>query len=883
MKVCTTSEIRQAFLDYFERQGHTVVPSSSVIPHNDPTLFFTNAGMVQFKDVFLGVEKRKYTRAVTVQRCMRASGKHNDLENVGYTTRHHTFFEMLGNFSFGDYFKADAIHYAWEFLTKELGINSQKLWITVHEKDKEAEALWQEEFKKTNSQPQGLSYCGDKDNFWAMGETGPCGYCSEIFYDHGEHLHGGTPGSDNDGERYVEIWNLVFMQFERDANGSLVPLPKPSIDTGMGLERIAAVMQGVHDNYFIDIFVELYNKFIGSLKTKFGIKTEILNSEEARIASRVLADHIRAAVFLIAEGVVPSNEKTGYVLRSIIRRAIYYLYRLGIRQPFFFQLVQPLVGIFGNVYPEVQLEKSQIHIASIIEQEEIKFLDTLHRGLRILENEISKLQGDIIPGEVAFNLHDTYGLPIILTAEIARKRGLGLDQVGFEVAMERQREMSRAAGKIVFAETIKLSLDGNTEFVGYTQNSCTTKVSGLFKQDGLPAEKLSLGEEGIVILKKTPFYAESGGQVGDSGQINSDLGIFVVHDTKKHGALYLHYGCMIKGSLLASATVNAEIDSRRRQALRLNHSATHLLHQGLHLVLGEHATQRGSLVDSKRLRFDFAHSVALSAEELRELERVVNANIQANLEVSTTIKTLEEAKSDGVVALFGEKYGEEVRVVTMKGISKELCGGTHVNYTGEIGLFKIVSEAGIAAGMRRIEAVTGENALNLVDKTEAELKKVSQILGVGLEQVVDKIQQILGEQEVQAKQLLQLQREVMCGKCKELISQAVNVDGVSVLSLELPGVDGQILRQMTDLLKQQLHIAVVVLTTISADNKIQLVVGVTQDLIGKIKANELLQYIVKQVDGSGGGRADIAQGGGTKVEALRGALDSIFPWIKNIL
>lgn len=882
MKIQTTSEIRQAFLDYFERQGHTAVASSSLIPNNDPTLFFTNAGMVQFKSLFLGEEKRKYTRAVTVQRCMRASGKHNDLENVGYTTRHHTFFEMLGNFSFGDYFKSEAIHYAWEFLTKELGIDPKKLWITVHEKDKETEALWQEEFKKTNSQAQGLSYCGDKDNFWAMGDTGPCGYCSEIFYDHGEHLPGGTPGGDDDGERYVEIWNLVFMQFERDAGGNLIPLPKPSIDTGMGLERIAAVMQGVHDNYFIDVFVELHNKFIGALKTKFNIAPEILNSEEARIASRVVADHIRATVFLIAEGVVPSNEKTGYVLRSIIRRAVYYLYRLGLRQPFFFQLVQPLVVIFDDVYPEVQLAKLQKHIASIIEQEEIKFLDTLDRGLKILESEIAKLKSNIIPGEVAFNLHDTYGLPIILTGEIARKRGLGLDQVGFEVVMEKQRETSRATGKAALTSTLKLAVTGSTEFVGYTQNSCSTKICEIFKKDGALANDLLLGEDGIIVLETAPFYAESGGQVGDSGQIHSDVGTFIVQDTKKHGAVYLHYGYMIRGSLVLQDKVTAEIDAKRRQAIRLNHSTTHLLHNGLYMVLGEHAVQRGSFVDNKRLRFDFSHSSPLTDEDLSAIERIVNANIRANLEVHTTVKSLEEAKNDGVIALFGEKYGEEVRVVTMGDVSKELCGGTHVNYTGEIGLFKIISEAGIASGMRRIEAVTGENALARVERLEVELKKASQLLGTGLEQVVGKIQQVLEERSLQEKELSDLQQEVIKGKSQELINKAVDVAGISVLSIELSKVDGKALRQMVDLLKQQLQMAVVVLAVVGSDNKVQLVVGVTSDITSKVKANELLQYITEQLDGSGGGRADMAQGGGVKVAALHDALSSVFPWVKKI-
>ena len=882
MKKWATSEIRQTFLDYFQRKDHMLVASSSLIPANDPTLFFTNAGMVQFKSVFLGKEKRKYTRAVTVQRCMRASGKHNDLENVGYTTRHHTFFEMLGNFSFGDYFKREAIHYAWEFLTKELGINSQKLWITVHEKDDEAEKLWQEEFKKTNAYPQGLSHCGDKDNFWAMGETGPCGYCSEIFYDHGQQFQGKPPGGEDDGERYVEIWNLVFMQFERGLDGKLIPLPKPSIDTGMGLERIAAVMQGAHDNYATDIFVELHDKFINVLKGQFGITAEILESDEVQMASRIVADHIRAAVFLIAEGVVPSNEKTGYVLRSIIRRAVYYLYRIGVRRPLFFQLVYPLTEMINDVYPEVKLEKLQGQIASLIEQEEIKFLDTLDRGLKILENEISKLKGNVIPGVVAFNLHDTYGLPIILTAEIARKRGLGLDQAGFEVEMEKQRENSRAANKFEIVDTIKLPTDGDTKFVGYVQDSCVSRICGLFKKDGTPVKNLNAGDEGIVILEKTPFYAESGGQVGDSGEIHSDIGIFIVRDTQKHDAVHLHYGYMTNGSLVLNSKITAKIDLERRQAIRLNHSATHLLHNCLRLVLGENAMQKGSYVDNKRLRFDFTHSSAPSAGELYEIEKLVNAQIRANLKVQTAIKSIEEAKQEGAFALFGEKYGDEVRVVTMGEFSKELCGGTHVNSTGEVGLFKIISEASIASGIRRIEAVTGENGFVRIDKIETQLRKAAQLLGVGLDQVVDKIQQISDERAVKEKEFLRLQSEVTTSKSMELANQAINVNGVSVLSFNLPGVDSKILRQMVDILKQQLRSGVIVLATVNTD-KVQLVVGVTKDLVDKIKANELLQYITKQINGNGGGKADMAQGGGTMVSALDGALGTVLPWIKNKL
>ncbi|MBU0744124.1 MAG: alanine--tRNA ligase [Gammaproteobacteria bacterium] len=882
----TSDEIRRAFVDYFARHNHKVVASSSLIPIDDPTLFFTNAGMIQFKNTFLGKEKRKYTRAVSVQRCLRASGKHNDLENVGYTTRHHTFFEMLGNFSFGYYFKQEAIHYAWDFLTKELGIDPKKLWITIHHKDKETEKLWQKEFEKTNSSAQGLSYCDDKDNFWSMGEIGPCGYCSEIFYDHGEKFAGDPPGGKNEGERYVEIWNLVFMQFDRDAKGNLIPLPKPSIDTGMGLERIAAVMQNVHDNYKTDTFVKLHSNLVDILVNKLNIfADEHLMSEsfEAKIASRVVSDHIRAAVFLIADGVLPSNEKSGYVLRSIIRRAVYYLYRLGVRKPAFFQLVGPLIALLSDAYPQMQLGKMQNQIEITIEQEEIKFLDTLDRGLKILEQEISKLRGKTIPGDIAFTLHDTYGLPIILTSEIARERSLSIDQIGFEKEMEKQRETSRAASKFETPDNMKLEIDlETTEFIGYTQNTCNSKIYGIFKKDGAPAKNLNTGDEGIIVLEKTPFYAESGGQIGDTGEIYSHKGNFIVQDTQKYGHIYIHLGYMASGSLDINEGITAEIDAKKRQMTCLNHSTTHLLHNSLRLVLGEHAVQRGSSVDSTRLRFDFTNTNPLTKEELREIEYLVNSKIRAVLEVKTAVKSIEEAKNDGAFALFGEKYGEKVRVVTMGDFSKELCGGTHVNNTGEIGLFKITNEIGIAAGMRRIEAATGNNALIWVDKIETELKKSAQELGVGLDQVVDKIEQISKENRARDKELSRLQSEVTTNKSKDLASQAININGVSVLSTKLNNVDSKVLRQTVDALKQKLGSAIVVVATTSL-NKVQLTVGVTKDLISKIKANELLQHITDQIDGSGGGREDMAQGGGNNVTALQTALDSVLPWAKNKL
>lgn len=881
MKKYTTFELRKMFLDYFQSHGHAIVPSSSLIPANDPTLLFTNAGMVQFKDIFLGKEKPKNTRVVTAQRCMRAGGKHNDLENVGYTTRHHTFFEMLGNFSFGDYFKREAIHYAWEFLTVTLGIDPQKLWITVHENDTETEQFWAEEFKKTKTKAQGLSLCGDKDNFWAMGETGPCGYCSEIFYDHGKKFLGDPPGGKIEGERYVEIWNLVFMQFERDEGGKLTPLPKPSIDTGMGLERLAAVMQGVHDNYAIDIFTGLLDEFIKILKDKCGINTTILDSKEAKIAGRVIVDHIRACVFLIAEGITPSNERAGYVLRSIIRRAVYYLYHLGVRQPVFFQFVYPLISVTKNFYPELQLEKQQKQIASTIEQEEIKFLDTLDRGLKILNQEIAKLKNNTIPGSVIFNLHDTYGFPAILTTEIARTRGLLSDQAGYETAMEKQRHASRAASKFSSTDKVKLTISGTTEFVGYTKSNCASTILGLFKKDGTKVQHLNINEEGIVVLNKTPFYAESGGQVGDRGKIYADTNFFEVEDTQKYGAVYLHYGVMKKGNFSLKSNVTAEIDEERRQAIKLNHSATHLLHSSLRLVLGDHAVQRGSSVDDKKLRFDFTHSTALTAEELHELEQIVNNQIRANLVVHTAIKSLEDAKREDVFALFGEKYGDEVRVVKMGDFSKELCGGTHVNATGEIGLFKIVSEVSIAAGIRRIEAVTGENALIWVNEMENELKKIGQVLSVSTAQIVDRLQQIFAEKHIQEKELISLRNKNVVSDRQSLINQAIAFGKIKVLAVKLSNVDNKVLRQEVDILRKHLGSSVVALATVTNDNKAQLIVGVTADLTSKIKANELMQYLTKQIGGSGGGRADLAQGGGTNIDMLNSALDSVVPWLKS--
>lgn len=881
-KYITSAQIRQAFLDYFKEHGHAVVSSSSLLPAGDPTLLFTNSGMMQFKSVFLGQEKRANNRAVTVQRCIRASGKHNDLENVGYTNRHHTFFEMLGNFSFGDYFKKEAIHYAWEFLTQVLGIEPQKLWITIHEKDKETEKLWQEEFTNTNAQAQGLSYCGDKDNFWAMGDTGPCGYCSEIFYDHGAHLPGDPPGGKFEGERYVEIWNLVFMQFERDKAGNLTPLPKPSIDTGMGLERITAVMQDVYDNYKTDDFVQMNNYFTHILKDRFQIDPDGLKSAEANIAARVIADHIRSSVFLIAEGIMPSNERAGYVLRSIIRRASYYLYRLGVRQPFFFEFTYPLLKILGDVYPELQLDKKQDQVACAIQQEEIKFLDTLDRGVKILDQEIVKLTNNIIPGSVIFNLHDTYGFPAILTAEIARARNLLCDQAGFDIAMSAQREASRSASKFS-ANKLKLDVIGTTEFTGYEQSKSKGKIIGIFTKDGAKIEFLSHNQEGIIILDKTCFYAESGGQIGDSGEIYSQdsSDFFVVTDTQKYGAIFLHYGYVASGSFSLKTTVVAEVNQAQRQATTISHSATHLLHTALGMILGNHAMQRGSSVDDKKLRFDFTHTSALTETELYDIELIVNSQIRANLTVDTEIKSLEDAKKDNVFALFGEKYGDEVRVVKMGDFSRELCGGTHVGRTGDIGLFKITCETSVAAGVRRIEGVTGNNALNFIYEISRQLKELGQLLGVGNALISGKINQLLEDKTKQEQELIGLKKEKATNASQSLINQAICIGDFQLLSVKIDNTDIKELRVALDTLKQSLKSAVIVLGTITADCKVQLIVGVTANLVDKFKANELLQYLVKQVDGSGGGRADMAQGGGIDINGLTNALNSVSVWLRG--
>lgn len=915
-----SSAIRTKFLEYFKKNGHTIIPSSSLVPVNDPTLLFTNAGMVQFKDVFLGKEQRRdkngeiVTRAVTCQRCLRAGGKHNDLENVGYTTRHHTFFEMLGNFSFGDYFKKEAIHYAWDFLTNELGIPSEKLLITVHEKDTEAAQLWAEEFKKSGKFPQGgieegIIRCGDKDNFWAMGETGPCGYCSEIFYDHdfdeSKKLPGGKPGAhDEGGERYVEIWNLVFMQFERDNKGNLTPLPKPSVDTGMGLERIAAVMQGKYDNYTTDDFTTLSQEVDHLIKqekdsinelSQYDFHSTEEHKNELKIAGRVIADHVRAIVFLIKDNVSPSNERRGYVLRSIMRRAIYHLYIVGAYANKELSVWLPrLAGIFidgigiENIYPELQFETDQKKyialkpLMKIIGDEERQFLETLSNGVKILDKEINKLKSKILPGTIVFRLHDTFGFPAVLTEEIAKKHGLTIDQAGFEEEMEKQRERSRAASKFGTKGELKLSLDGATEFVGYETTFCEAKIRALFDLDGLPIEYLQTDEEGIIVLDKTPFYAESGGQVGDIGYLSTKERFqFQVLDTKKYGALYLHKGIVKCGSFTKDTLVEAKVDEANRTAIKLNHSSAHLLHKALQEVLGDHATQRGSLVDAKKLRFDFAHFSALTTEELHTIANIVNAQIRANLTVKTTIMSLEEAKKAGAVALFGEKYGDKVRVVKMGDFSSELCGGTHVNQTGEIGILQVVSESGVAAGIRRIEAVTGANALEWVTQNTTELKKAAELLNTNIDQVCVKLQHGFTEKRALEKELTQIKSELANNKGKDLVTQAKQVGGINVLAAKIENANSKTLRQTLDTLKEKLQPAVVLLATVNAD-KIQLVVGVSKDICEKFKANELLQYVAKQVDGTGGGRPDMAQGGGTNIANLDVALQSVTGYVNKI-
>jgi len=850
----STAALRQRFLDYFAAHGHEVVPSSSLVPANDPTLLFTNAGMVQFKDVFLGREQRPYRRAASCQRCVRAGGKHNDLENVGYTARHHTFFEMLGNFSFGDYFKREAIEYAWNFLTRELGLPPERLWVTVYEEDDEAARIWLEEigvdparFSRIGDKPGGKRY--ESDNFWSMGDTGPCGPCSEIFYDHGPEIPGGPPGSpDEDGDRYVEIWNLVFMQYNRAASGEMTPLPKPSVDTGMGLERLAAVLQGVHSNYDIDLFRHLIEAAAGIV----GVQ------DEGQSSLRVIADHIRSCAFLVVDGVLPGNEGRGYVLRRIIRRAVRHGYRLGAKDVFFWRLVGPLCEVMGDAYPELPQAREQVE--RVLRQEEERFAETLDQGMKILEEAIAGLEGKEIPGETVFRLYDTYGFPVDLTADIARERGLELDMAGFEREMERQRERARAASQFGTDYNAELQVEGRTEFTGYERLTDRGKVTALFR-DNAPVTRLQAGEEGAVVLDRTPFYAESGGQVGDTGVLAWEGGRFEVLDTRKQGEVHLHFGRLAEGVLETGAEVEARVDAARRQAIRLNHSATHLLHAALRQVLGEHVQQKGSLVEPDRLRFDFSHFQPVTAEELARIEAIVNEQIRNNVEVETRIMPVEEARKAGAMALFGEKYGDEVRVLSMGDFSVELCGGTHVERVGDIGLFKIVAEGGIASGVRRIEAVTGARALEQVAETERRLAEIAALVKGSPQDADERVAQLVERSRQLEKELERLKARLASSQGSDLASRAVEVGGCKVLAARLEGADPKALRETLDQLKNKL----------------------TKDLTDRIKAGELVNMVAARVGGRGGGRPDMAQAGGNQPEHLDAALASVEPWVRERL
>ena len=861
-----SAEIREAFLRFFEEKGHTRVASSSLIPANDPTLLFTNAGMNQFKDCFLGLEKRAYTRAATSQKCVRAGGKHNDLENVGYTARHHTFFEMLGNFSFGDYFKRDAINYAWEFLTSDkwLKLPKEKLWVTVYASDDEAYDIWT---KEVGVPAERMVRIGDNkgapyasDNFWAMGDTGPCGPCTEIFFDHGDHIWGGPPGSpEEDGDRYIEIWNNVFMQFNRTADGVMHPLPAPSVDTGMGLERISAVLQHVNSNYEIDLFQSLLNAAAQAIGC----------SNEGQASLKVVADHIRSCGFLIADGVTPSNEGRGYVLRRIVRRACRHGNKLGAKGSFFYKLVAALAAEMGDAFSE--LRTLQAHIERVLKTEEEQFAKTLEQDLKILEQDLADLQGSVIPGDVIFKLYDTYGFPVDLTGDIARERELTLDEEGFEREMEAQRERARSASAFGMDYNSLVKVEGETRFTGYMGTSGSGKVLALFKE-GIAVQSLSAGEEGVVVLDETPFYAESGGQAGDCGYLSADDLRFDVRDTSKAGGAFLHHGILDSGNLQVGATVDATVDSSVRQSTALNHSATHLLHAALRQMLGEHVSQKGSLVDSQRLRFDFSHFEAIKPEQLKALEDKVNAEIRNNSAVETEETDIETAKSKGAMALFGEKYGDQVRVLTMGGgFSVELCGGTHVKRTGDIGLFKIVSEGGVAAGVRRIEAVTGEQALAYLNRAEEQLKEVAGLVKGSRDNLLDKLGAMLERNRQLEKELEQLKAKAASATGNDLASAAVDVKGVKTLAARIDGLDGKALLALVDQLKNKLGSGVILLGGVQ-DEKIVLVAGVTQDLTGRLKAGELMKQAAAVVGGKGGGRPDMAQGGGSDVSRLDEAL-----------
>lgn len=865
-KTLSSAELRQTFLDYFATHDHTLVPSSPLVPGNDPTLLFTNAGMVQFKDTFLGREKRPYRRAASAQLCVRAGGKHNDLENVGYTARHHTFFEMLGNFSFGDYFKREAIAYAWDFLTRTLGLPPERLWVTVFTDDDEAADIW---LKERKVDPARFSRCGEKDNFWSMGDTGPCGPCSEIFYDHGPDIPGGPPGSSEaEGDRYVEIWNLVFMQYERQSNGQLDPLPRPSVDTGMGLERLAAVVQGVRSNYEIDLFRNLIQAA--------ALVTGCTDPDNKSL--RVIADHIRSAAFLVADGITPGNEGRGYVQRRIIRRAIRHGYQLGQRDPFFHRLVAPLVAEMGDAYPTLAAKQEQI--ARVLLTEEERFADTLELGLRMFDDILTEAHDGRIPGEAVFKLYDTYGFPADLTADIARERGLSLDMDSFEAEMAKQRARARAASQFGSGGAARIELEGETDFSGYDGLEDQSTLLALYR-DGEARDSLGEGEAGLVILDITPFYAESGGQLGDTGVLETPNARFEVLDTQKHGEGVIgHHGRVISGELLIGDRVSARVDGERRQATALHHSATHLLHAALRRVLGDHIQQRGSLVGPERLRFDFSHFEALNQEQLRAIEHLVNRAIRDNHTVETRIMDIEDAKRSGALALFGEKYGERVRVLRMGDFSVELCGGTHVRAVGDIGLFKILSESGIASGVRRIEAVAGEPALRVIEDLEARLLRIAELVKASPRDADEKVGVLAERARRLEKELDALKGKLASAAGSELAERAIDINGIKVLAAELPGVDAKSLRDTLDQLKNKLGSGVLVLATESA-GKASLIAGVTKDLTNRFKAGDLIREVAAAVDGKGGGRPDMAQAGGNNPAAIPAALALVEPWVRE--
>lgn len=873
----STAEIRQTFLDFFNSKGHQVVSSSSLVPDNDPTLLFTNAGMNQFKDVFLGLDKRPYSRATTAQRCVRAGGKHNDLENVGYTARHHTFFEMLGNFSFGDYFKRDAIHFAWELLTGEkwFSLPKEKLWVTVYETDDEAYDIWSDEIGVPRERiirigdNKGAPYASD--NFWQMGDTGPCGPCTEIFYDHGDHIWGGPPGSpEEDGDRYIEIWNLVFMQFNRQADGSMQPLPKPSVDTGMGLERVTAVLQHVNSNYDIDLF-----------RTLIAAAIKITGTKDTESKSlRVIADHIRSCAFLIADGVMPSNENRGYVLRRIIRRAIRHGHMLGATETFFYKLVGPLIEVMGSA--AIELKAQQAVVEQVLKTEEEQFAKTLERGLAILDEELARLEGDTLDGEIAFRLYDTYGFPLDLTADVGRERNIKIDEDGFNRAMEEQRRRARESSGFNVDYNNVIRVDDNSRFCGYDHEQLNAEISGLFV-DGKAVDEVNAGDEAVIFLKETPFYAESGGQVGDQGIIKVRDSLFKVTDVQKYGQAIGHIGVVEQGSFRLKESVSAEIDNERRNRIRLNHSATHLLHAALRQVLGEHVTQKGSLVSDSGLRFDVSHFESMKLSEIRAVEDLVNQQIRRNLLIQTELMNLDDAKSKGAMALFGEKYDDTVRVLTMGDFSTELCGGTHASRTGDIGLFRITSESGIAAGIRRIEAVTGESAMLSVYQQSDLLDELAGIVKTDVYSLPEKLKTLLERSKLLEKEISQLKDKEAAKESASLVDKAIDVKGVKLLVSQINNVEPKLLRTMVDDMKNTLGSGIIVLATTDNLDKISIIVGVTKDLTASIKAGELISVIAEQVGGKGGGRADMAQAGGSDVKALPNALNLVKNWVAEKL